>query len=115
MFRFKFYQNLTKNEEFDFFEGQEGGEEEVDLHFKIVLSFIFGKYMKMFLFKFDRNRTIIKNYFFEGGEGGKKGNPNSKFHDNCVMIKKCVSNSIKIAPKMNNLTFLRGRGRRFKF
>ena len=30
MFRFKFYQNRTKNEEFDFFEGQGGGEEEVD-------------------------------------------------------------------------------------
>ena len=52
MFRFKFDQNRTKNEEFDFFEGQGGGEEEVDLHFKILLSIIIGKHMRMFLFKF---------------------------------------------------------------
>ena len=61
MFRFKFDQNRTKNEEFDFFEGQGGGEEEVDLHFKILLSIIIGKYMKMFLFMFNRNWTITKS------------------------------------------------------
>ena len=33
MFRFKFDQNRTKNEEFDFFKVQGGEEEEVDLHF----------------------------------------------------------------------------------
>ena len=38
MFRFKFDQNRTKNKEFDFFEGQGRGEEEGDVHFKIVLS-----------------------------------------------------------------------------
>ena len=38
IFRYKFDQNCTKNEEFDFFEGQEGKEEEVDLHFKILLA-----------------------------------------------------------------------------
>ena len=43
MFRFKFDQIRTKTEEFDFFEGQGGEEEEVDLHFKILLSIIIGK------------------------------------------------------------------------
>ena len=43
--------------------------EEVDLHFKILLSIIIGKHMKMFLFKFNRNRTITKNYVFEEEEG----------------------------------------------
>ena len=82
MFLFNFDENHTKNEEFDFFEGQEGGrgEEKVNLHFKILLSIIIGKHMKKFSFKFNRNRTITKNYFFEGGEGSKKGHPNSKFH-----------------------------------
>ena len=73
VFWFKFDQNRTKNEEFDFFKGQGGGEEEVDLHFKILLSIIIGKYMKMFLFKFNRNRTITKNYLFEGGKDDRKG------------------------------------------
>ena len=40
MFRFKFDQNRTKNEEFVFFEGQEGREEEVDLHFKVLLQLL---------------------------------------------------------------------------
>ena len=52
------------NEEFDFFEGQGRGEEERDLHFKIVLSIIIGKHMKMFLFKFNRNRTIPNSKFY---------------------------------------------------
>ena len=37
MFRFKFDKNRTKNEEFDLFEGQGGGEKEADLHLKILL------------------------------------------------------------------------------
>ena len=53
MFRFKLKKKNTKNEEFNFFEGQGGGQEEGDPHFKIVLSNIIGKYMKMFQFKFD--------------------------------------------------------------
>ena len=66
MFRFKFDQNCTENEEFDFFEGQGEGEEEVDLYFKILLSIIIiNKHMKMFLFKC---------------------NPNSKFYYNLLMI-----------------------------
>ena len=42
MFRFKFNQNHTKTEEFDFFEGQAGGEEEEEnLDFKILLPIIY--------------------------------------------------------------------------
>ena len=78
-FRFKFDQSCTKNEEFYFFEGQGGREEEVDLHFKIIFSITIDKHIKMFLFKFNRNRTITKNYF--GKEGGwQKGEPNSKLY-----------------------------------
>ena len=80
MLCFKFEQNHTINELFDFFEGQGEREEEGDFHFKIVLWIIIGKHMKMFLFKFNQNRTITKNYFFEGGmgEGGggaRRGTP----------------------------------------
>ena len=74
MFRFKFDKKNTKNEEFDFFEGQGGGEEEGDLHFKIVLSIIIGKHLKMFLFKFNRNPTITRNYFLKG-VGWQEGHP----------------------------------------
>ena len=50
-----FHQNRHKNEEFNFFEGQGGGGRKIegDLHFKIVLLIIIGKYMKTFLFKFN--------------------------------------------------------------
>ena len=78
-------------------------QEEGDLYFKIVLSIIIGKHMKNLLFKFNRNRTITKDYFFEG-EGGVGGwqerDPNSKFYYNVLLVnicKCCVSNSSKIA------------------
>ena len=70
----KFHQYCTINEEFDFFEGQGGGEEEGDLHFKILLSIINGKHMKMFLIKFNRNPTITRNYFLKGVEW-QEGDP----------------------------------------
>ena len=57
-------------------------EEEVDLHFKILLSVIISKYMKMFLFKFNRNWTITTNYFFEGGKVARRGPP----IENCIII-----------------------------
>ena len=47
-----------------------------------------------------RYRTITKNYFFEGGDAGKKGTPNSKFYYNELLVsicKCCVSNPSKIA------------------
>ena len=81
MFWFQFDQNCTKDEEFDFFEGQGGGEEEVNLHFKILLLNIIGKYMKIFFFKFQQNRTVNKNFTFLRGGGGGEGTRtlNSKF------------------------------------
>ena len=79
MFRVKFDQHRTKNEEFDFSKVR-GGEEEVKLHFKILLLVIIGKYMKMFLFKFNRNRIITKNYFFEGGRVARRGPPILNFN-----------------------------------
>ena len=77
MFRLKFDQKNIINEEFDFFEGQGRGEEERDLHFKIVLSIIIGKHVKMFLFKFNRNRIVTMNCFFEegGGKVARRGPP----------------------------------------
>ena len=74
MFRFKFDHSRTKNEEFDFFEdrGVSGGgweRKKVTSVSKFHSQLIFDKHMEMFLFKFHRNRTITKNYFFEGGRG----------------------------------------------
>ena len=54
----------TKNKEFVFFEGQGGGEEEGDLHFKIVFSIIIGKHMKMLCFKFHQNCAINEKFDF---------------------------------------------------
>ena len=108
----------TKNVEFDFFEGPERGKEEGKPPFQNCTLNYYWEYiswesMKMFLFKFNRNRTITKNYFFKGGDAGKKGTSNSKFYYNVLLVnicKCCVSNSSKIALYMNNLTFLRGGG-----
>ena len=56
MFRFKFDQNLNKNEEFDFFEAREGGgEEEWDHHFLILTSIITCKHMKFFFLQISSN------------------------------------------------------------
>ena len=71
MFQFKFDHNRTKNEELDFFEvrGRGGGRKKVTSISKFYSQLLFDKHMEMFLFKFHRNRTITKNYFFEGGRG----------------------------------------------
>ena len=91
---------------------REGGEKEVDLHLNILLSIIIGEHMKMFLFKFNRNQTITKNYFFEEVEGGKKGNPNSKFYYNLLLKKKHKNAVLEIRAKSHHkLTIRLFRGR----
>ena len=71
MFRFKFQQNRTINEEFYFMKGGRG---QRDPHLWILISIIFRKYMKMFCFKFQKNQTINeKFYFLKGGRG--QGDP----------------------------------------
>ena len=50
----------------------------------------------MILFKFNRNQTITKNYFFEGEEGGKKRTPNSKFYHN-VLLRVSEANEVPIS------------------
>ena len=77
MFQFKFDKKKPEMKNLTFSKAREGGgEEEADLHFKIVLSIIIGKHMKMILFKFNRYPTITKNYFLKG-VGWQEGNPQS--------------------------------------
>ena len=62
------------------------GEGRSEPPFQNLLSIIIGEDMKMFLFEFNRNRTITKDYFVEEGQGHKKGTPNSKFYYNLLLI-----------------------------
>ena len=62
---FKFQQNRTMNEEFDFFRGW-------GPHLKILILIIISKHMKMLGFKFHQSRAINKEFDFwkfrrEGG------------------------------------------------
>ena len=69
---FKFQQNRTLNEKFDFFEGKR---EAGTLIFKFQSQLLLIN-MKMFCFKFQQNRTINEEFDFLRGRGGDgKGTP----------------------------------------
>ena len=61
---------VTKNEEFEIFEGRGRGGEEGDLHFLISISIIIGKQMKILFFTYDKNRTLNEELIFLRGKGG---------------------------------------------
>ena len=72
MLRFKFHQNRTINEEFDFFEAGKG------THLQISILINIGKHMEILHHKFQQNRTINEELdFYEKGRRmrGGEGDP----------------------------------------
>ena len=67
MFYFKFQRIHIINEEIDYWG-------EGDPHFKIFISFIIGRHMKILNFKIVQNRIIYEqfDFFFLGGEVGEE-------------------------------------------
>ena len=69
MLCFKFQQNRTINEHFDFFEGRGRGGADLNLNYYWYAYEIVGFHMKMFCFKFQQNRTINEEFdFWRGGQ-----------------------------------------------
>ena len=72
MLGFKFEQNCTISEEFDFLRGWGKGSSLLIYKFYSI-----GNHMKMFCFKFQQNRTINEEFDFLRSEGGEEGDSHS--------------------------------------
>ena len=91
---FKFEQNRTISDRFDFLRGEGGGAR--DHHLYIIFSIIIGNHMKMFRSKFQQNRTLKEEFDFWWG---REGSPIHKFESQLLLANTCkgfVSNFSKI-------------------